>query len=164
MSTLFWLEKHGLHPHSPQGCRTLGGILSNSFSLPPTLNSFVQFLNAALENSFFLFTWTPIALSQVLLIFSWSLAVAFPLLPSSPFQSSHHVGTRVTIKHMWGYALRGTVPYVSRVYGCGHGIYVSPLTLPNLASLTLMSPHSFHLLVSQVLIMLDHFRFLKYTI
>lgn len=38
-----------------------------------------------------------------------------------------------------------------------------PLTLPNLASLLLISPQSFPSLVSQVLITMGHFRFLKHN-
>lgn len=60
------------------------------------------------------------ALSQVLLIVSWSMAVACLLLPFGPVKSSLHTVTRVTVKHVWDYAPHGPLPYVSEGSANGH--------------------------------------------
>lgn len=94
-----------------------------------------------------------------LLVHSSCLSSAsFLTLPvQSPNCDESNHDTHVGLRPLWHTPL-----CVLSLWLCAWHIDVSPLTLPSLVSFTLMSPHFFLLLVSQVLITLD-FRVLNYT-
>lgn len=160
-------EKHALLHRFPLGClsRNLEGILSNTFPLPPILNSFAQNSNFkhSLQKSLFPLHFHIHCLGSSPPNFShgpWqrppSRYLCFCL--ASPVQAP--CCHRVTVTHTWGCAFHGKVTMYPQVQGCGHGLWVlSPPTLPNLASRILISLQSCPSLVSQVLITSGYFRF-----